>query len=331
MRKLLKDSFGRVAKKLRISVTDRCNMRCVYCMPYNNTEWLSQKNLLSYEQIIQIVKVFTLFGIEKLKITGGEPLIRNDIETLVKELSSIEHIRSLSMTTNGLLLKNKITSLKNSGLDGVNISLDTFDRTRFKELSGMDGLLTVREAISEAIKEKVTVKVNTVIMRGWNDDEILNFVKFSRDTGCVVKFIEFMPLDGTGIWSKDLVVSKKEMMNKISEEFGNLLDLNNDASDPARLYTFKDSSGVIGFIPSITEPFCQSCDRIRLTADGKLYGCLFDNKNHDLKCLLDTKKSDKEVYEYIQKCIREKPEGIVKIIRDQSLMPNMNDMYSIGG
>lgn len=331
MRDLLKDSFGRVAKKLRISVTDRCNMRCVYCMPDNNTQWLSQTNLLSYEQIIQIVKVFTLFGIENLKITGGEPLIRSDIETLVKNLSNIEHIRSLSMTTNGLLLKNKIKSLKNAGLDSVNISLDTFDRVRFKEISGVDGLLTVREAINEAIKEELTVKINTVIMRGWNDDEISNFVKFSRDTGCPVKFIEFMPLDGTGIWSKDLVVSKKEMIGKINEEFGKLLYLNNDATDPARLYTFKDSRGVIGFIPSITEPFCQSCDRIRLTADGKLYGCLFDNKNHDLRCLLDNSKSDEEVYEYIQKCIREKPEGIVKIIRNQSLVANMNNMYSIGG
>ena len=331
MRDLLKDSFGRVAKKLRISVTDRCNMRCVYCMPDNNTQWLSQTNLLSYEQIIQIVKVFTLFGIENLKITGGEPLIRSDIERLVKNLSSIEHIRSLSMTTNGLLLKNKIKSLKNAGLDSVYISLDTFDRFRFKEISGVDGLLTVREAINEAINEELTVKLNTVIMRGWNDDEISNFVKFSRDTGCPVKFIEFMPLDGTGIWSKDLVVSKKEMIDKISEEFGKLLYLNNDATDPARLYTFKDSKGVIGFIPSITEPFCQSCDRIRLTADGKLYGCLFDNKNHDLRCLLDNSKSDEEVYEYIQKCIREKPEGIVKIIRNQSLVPNMNNMYSIGG
>lgn len=331
MRNLLKDSFGRVAKKLRISVTDRCNMRCVYCMPDNNTKWLSQKNLLSYEQIIQIVKVFTLFGIEKLKITGGEPLIRSDIDVLVKGLSNIENIRSLSMTTNGLLLKNKITSLKNAGLDSVNISLDTFNRARFKEISGVDGLLTVREAIREAIKENVTVKINTVIMRGWNDDEILNFVKFSRDTGCPVKFIEFMPLDGTGIWSKHLVVSKKEMMGKINEEFGNLLDLNNDATDPARLYTFKDSRGVIGFIPSITEPFCQSCDRIRLTADGKLYGCLFDNRNHDLRCLLDNSKSDEDVYEYIKKCIREKPEGIVRIIRNQSLVPNMNNMYSIGG
>ncbi|MDR4491747.1 MAG: GTP 3',8-cyclase MoaA [Candidatus Nitrosocosmicus sp.] len=327
----LKDSFGRVAKKLRISVTDRCNMRCVYCMPDNNTEWLSQKNLLSYEQMIQIVKVFTLFGIEKLKITGGEPLIRKDIETLVKGLSNIDHIRSLSMTTNGLLLKNKITSLKNSGLNSINISLDTFDRTRFKKISGVDGVSTVREAIMAAIKEKIVVKINTVIMRGWNDDEILDFVKFSRDTGCPVKFIEFMPLDGTGIWSKDLVVSKKEMMDKISKEFGRLFDLKNDAADPARLYTFKDCIGVIGFIPSITEPFCQSCDRIRVTADGKLYGCLFDNRNHDLKCLLDNSKSDNEIYEYIQKCIRQKPEGIVRIIRNQSLVPNMNDMYSIGG
>lgn len=327
----LKDSFGRVAKKLRISVTDRCNMRCVYCMPNNNINWLSQKNLLNYGQITQIVRILALFGIEKIKITGGEPLIRNNIEELISALLSIDGIRSISMTTNGLLLKDKIKNLKRSGLDSINISLDTFDATRFKTMSGVDGLDTVKNAIKEAIEEKLIVKINTVIMRGWNDDEISKFVEFSRNTGCPVKFIEFMPLDGTKIWTENLVVSKKEMINRINEGIGKLIELNNDISDPARLYTFKDGNGVIGFIPSITEPFCQNCDRIRLTADGKLYGCLFDNKNHDLRCLLDRNKTDKEISEYIHHCIKEKPEGIIRIIRTQSLTPNMNNMYSIGG
>lgn len=327
----LKDSFGRVAKKLRISVTDRCNMRCVYCMPNNNINWLSQKYLLSYGQITQIVRILTLFGIEKLKITGGEPLVRSNIHELVRSLFSIKEIKSISMTTNGLLLKDKIKDLKKSGLDSINVSLDTFDVTRFKTMSGVDGLHIVKGAIKEAVEEKLRVKINTVIMRGWNDDEISKFVEFSRDTGCPVKFIEFMPLDGTKIWSEDLVVSKKEMINRINKDFGKLIELNNDITDPARLYTFNDGVGVIGFIPSITEPFCQNCDRIRLTADGKLYGCLFDNKSHDLRCLLDPNKTDKEISEYIHDCIKEKPEGIIRIIKNKSLTPNMNNMYSIGG
>ena len=168
----LKDSFDRVAKKLRISVTDRCNMRCVYCMPNNNINWLSQKNLLSYGQITQIVRILTVFGIEKLKITGGEPLIRSNIHELVRSLFSIKGIQSISMTTNGLLLKDKIKALKKSGLDSINISLDTFDVARFKTMSGVDGLHIVKEAIKEAVEEKLLVKINTVIMRGWNDDEI---------------------------------------------------------------------------------------------------------------------------------------------------------------
>ncbi|TVP40427.1 GTP 3',8-cyclase MoaA [Candidatus Nitrosocosmicus arcticus] len=327
----LVDSFGRIAKKLRISITDRCNMQCIYCMPSNNTKWLEQDNLLSYEQITRLAKIFVSLGIEKIKITGGEPTVRGNVENLIKSLSSIEGLRSISMTTNGILLKDKIKILKESGLESLNISLDTFKPDRFKSMSGIDGFYKVMDAINTALKENLPVKINTVIMRGWNDDEISQFVRFSRDTGCIVKFIEFMPLDGTGIWSEDLVVSKKKMIETINKDFDKLSPLHNDKSDPARLYTFEDGKGVVGFIPSITEPFCQNCDRMRLTADGKLYSCLFDKSSNDLKSLLEEGKSDIDIIKCINKSVQEKPEGIIKIIKTHSLRPTLNVMHTIGG
>ncbi|MDR4491223.1 MAG: GTP 3',8-cyclase MoaA [Candidatus Nitrosocosmicus sp.] len=327
----LKDSFGRIAKKLRISVTDKCNMRCVYCMPYNNTDWIKQDNLLSYSQIFRLVKIFTSLGIEIIKITGGEPTVRKDIEKLIKSISLIPEIRSVSMTTNGLLLKDKIKKLKESGLQNVNISLDTFDSSRFKSMTGTNNLDTVIDSIKTAKSEGLKVKINTVIMRGWNDDEISSFVDFSRESNLTVKFIEFMPLDGTGIWKDDLVVSKREMIERIETDFSKLIPLNIDKSDPARLYTFEDGLGTIGFIPSITEPFCQSCDRVRITSEGKLYSCLFDDSSYDLKKLLDEGKSDDEISSFIKTTMYKKPEGIVKIIKLRNLKSSMNNMYSIGG
>lgn len=327
----LSDSFGRIAKKLRISVTDMCNMRCVYCMPYNNTNWLNQKNILTFDQITSLARIFVSLGIEKIKITGGEPLVRSNIRSLIRSLSSIEGIRSISMTTNGLLLKENLAGLKEAGLDSINISLDTFDPHRFKLMSGIDGLATVIGSIKSASSQGLNVKINTVIMRGWNDDEISEFIKFSKETGCPVKFIEFMPLDGTRIWSENLVVSEDEMIQRINNNFGKLSPLGNDKADPARLYRLDEVNATIGFIPSITKPFCQDCDRVRITADGKLHTCLFEKKNYDLKALLENGNSTEEIREYISKCVMEKPEGIIKIIKSHSLKPNLNNMHSIGG
>lgn len=307
-------------------------MRCVYCMPSNNTNWFDKENLLSYEQITRLAKIFVSLGIEKIKITGGEPTARSKVENLVKSLSSIEGLRSVSMTTNGLLIKDKIKILKEFGLESLNISLDTFKPDRFKAMSGIDGFYKVMDSVNTALDENLPVKINTVIMRGWNDDELSQFVRFSRDTGCTVKFIEFMPLDGTGIWAEGLVVSKREMMDNINKDFiHHLSPLDNDKSDPARLYTFDDGKGVIGFIPSITEPFCQNCDRVRITADGKLYSCLFDKSSNDLKSLLEDGKSDVDIIKCITKSVQEKPEGIIKIIKTRSLRPTLNVMHTIGG
>jgi cyclic pyranopterin phosphate synthase len=236
------------------------------------------------------------------------------------------------MTTNGLLLKDKTKQLKDAGLDGVNVSLDTFKENRFKSMTGIKGgLKKVLDSIEAAQSANLKVKINSVIIRGWNDDEIIEFAKFSRETKTIVKFIEFMPLDGTGIWNSNLVFSKREMMDKINKHVKPLEPLNNDESDPARLYTFEDKKGVIGFISSVTEPFCNRCDRIRINAEGNLFTCLFEKDGYDLKYLLQHGYSDKDIKIFINECIRKKPEGIVRIIKSNALKPKMNIMHTIGG
>lgn len=326
------DGYGRTGRKLRLSVTDRCNMRCIYCMPDNNNEWFEQHNILSYEEIIRLTAVFVSLGIEKLRITGGEPTVRYKIETLIGALSNIRGIKSIDMTTNGLLLSDKVKELKQAGLDGVNISLDTFRADRFKAIAGVDGLDRVLTSIKAADNVGLKVKINAVVIRGWNDDEVVDFARFARATGYTVRFIEFMPLDGTGIWTPDLVFSKREMIQRINKNVKELVPLNNNNSEPATLYSFADSEGTLGFIPSMTEPFCNKCDRLRLTSDGRFLTCLFEDPGYDLKQLLRNRKSDDDaIRKYILQCTKKKPEGIVSIIRTNKLRPALNIMHRIGG
>ena len=331
MQNQLVDSFGRIGRKLRISVTDRCNMRCIYCMPENNTEWFEQMDVLSYEELVRLTKIFVDLGIEKVRVTGGEPTVRREIEKLISELSKIDGIRAISMTTNGLLLRDKVRVLKEAGLGSVNISLDTFKADRFKAMGGVDGVDKVLGSIKAAADVGLKVKINTVVMRGWNEDEVTDFAKFARETGHAVRFIEFMPLDGTGIWAPDLVYSKKEMIDQINKNVNELVPLNNDISEPAMLYGFADGKGTVGFIPSMTEPFCGYCDRVRITADGRFLTCLFENPGYDIKSLLRTGKSDDEIKNYLLECIKKKPEGIISIIRANALRPTINIMHKIGG
>jgi len=325
------DGYGRIGRKLRLSVTDRCNMRCIYCMPDNNNEWFEQHNILSYEEIIRLTAIFVSLGIEKLRITGGEPTVRYKIETLIGALSNIRGIKSIDMTTNGLLLSDKVKELKQAGLDGVNISLDTFRADRFKAIAGVDGLDRVLTSIKAADNVGLKVKINAVVIRGWNDDEVVDFARFARDTGYTVRFIEFMPLDGTGIWTPDLVFSKREMIQRINKNVKELVPLNNNNSEPATLYSFADREGTLGFIPSMTEPFCNKCDRLRLTSDGRFLTCLFEDPGYDLKQLLRNRKSDDAIRKYILQCTKKKPEGIVSIIRTNKLRPALNIMHRIGG
>ena len=331
MQNELIDGYGRIGRKLRLSVTDRCNMRCIYCMPDNNNEWFEQHNILSYEEIIRLTAIFVSLGIEKLRITGGEPTVRYKIETLIGALSNIRGIKSIDMTTNGLLLSDKVKELKQAGLDGVNISLDTFRADRFKAIAGVDGLDRVLTSIKAADNVGLKVKINAVVIRGWNEDEVVDFARFARATGYTVRFIEFMPLDGTGIWTPDLVFSKREMIQRINKNVKELVPLNNNNSEPATLYSFADREGTLGFIPSMTEPFCNKCDRLRLTSDGRFLTCLFEDPGYDLKQLLRNRKSDDAIRKYILQCTKKKPEGIVSIIRTNKLRPALNIMHRIGG
>jgi cyclic pyranopterin phosphate synthase len=353
---VLIDNFGRIAKKLRISVTDKCNMRCMYCMPRGKIKWFDEHNILSYSEITRLVSILAELGIQRIRLTGGEPLIRPNLENLIAGLAKIEGIKSISMTTNGILFGENARTLKAAGLEGVNISLDTFRQTRFREITGTDTFNKVIEAINVAERVGLNVKINTVVIRGWNDDEILDFANFARDTGHTVRFIEFMPLDGRGIWQSDLVYTKEEMIDMITRGIGVLLPLNNSPdhcttdtndlshkkysstsyiqyhkSDPATLFSFCDGRGTIGFIPSMTEPFCANCDRMRLTSDGRLLTCLFENPGYNLGDILRSGKPDHHIKKMITEDVMKKPEGIIKIIRMNKLKPSLNMMHTIGG
>jgi cyclic pyranopterin phosphate synthase len=324
------DGFNRPPRKLRISVTDRCNMRCVYCMPQKQFEWCPRSEILSYEEITRIAKIFAGLGIETIRLTGGEPLVRPQIEKLVSALTKIQGIQNVSMTTNGLLLGEKADALKRAGLRSVNVSLDTLMPDRFKVITGTDGFSQVQASLRTARDAGFEIKINTVVMRGQNDDEIINFVNFAMTEGYTVRFIEFMPLDGSHIWNPNLVVTKKEMIQKITHN-AELAPLNNNSSDPARLYSINGGKVTIGFIPSISEPFCNTCDRVRLTSDGKFLTCLFEKPTYDLRSLLRSGKTDKEIEQYLIECYQKKPEGLVGIIRSKNLMAGLNHMNTIGG
>lgn len=301
-------------------------------MPNGITEWFEQNNILTYDEIVKLATILARLGIEKIRVTGGEPLVRPKVEELIKTLSNIDEIKAISMTTNGLLLRDKVMQLRDAGLSSINVSLDTFKDDRFKAITGIRGLNKIMNAIRVADDAGLKIKINTVIMRGWNDDEIADFARFARFTGYTVRFIEFMPLDGSGIWEPDLVVTKNETINRINKDVKELVRVdNNNSAEPAKLYSFVDGIGTVGFIPSISEPFCGNCDRLRISSDGRLLTCLYENPGYDLRSMLRGKRSENEITEYILQSVQKKPEGIIKIIRTKSLKPTLNFMHRIGG
>jgi len=301
-------------------------------MPKNNTKWFDSTEVLSFEEIIRLSSIFANLGVEKIRITGGEPLVRPLVENLIKSIANIPHIKSIGLTTNGLLFSDKVKKLKSSGLNSVNISLDSFKEDRFKMMTGINGLGKVISSIQKANDAGFDVKINTVVVRGWNDDEVVEFANFARRTGITVRFIEFMPLDGTGIWRSDLVFSKKEMIEKLESGIGEVSPvLEQEISAPAKVYSFSDGIGTVGFIPSVTEPFCNQCDRIRLTSDGRFLTCLFENPGYDIKSYLRRGASDEELSQCLIHCMAMKQEGIVSLIRINGLKPKLNLMHTIGG
>jgi len=330
--RLLRDRKGRVAKKLRISVTDRCNFACLFCMPEKDKMvWIPTEEILSFQEIERITGVLATLGVEKIRVTGGEPLLRRDLETLVKGLVSIKGIRAVDMTTNGWHLERKADALRNAGLRGVTVSLHSLRGDRFAKISGLDALPRVLRGIETALDVGLRpVKLNSVAIRGYNDDEILDLVEYARERRISIRFIEFMPLDGLGMWNYDRVVSGKEIIETVSRRYP-LVSAGRGTGETSSLWRFKDGRGELGLITPMSEPFCDDCDRIRLTADGKLLSCLFDTEYHDLRHLVRNGVTDAELADAILNAVWKKPDGVgyMPWIRDGWEKPR--NMNAIGG
>ncbi len=307
MREKLIDSFGRVHKDLRISVTDRCNFRCTYCMPAEGLDWVPRDELLTFEEIERVAKISVeQFGIESIRITGGEPTVRARLPLLIKKLSQLPV--DLSMTTNGATLRALSKDLVSAGLRRINISLDSLQPERFKELTLRDNLPQVLDGIQAAVDAGLNpVKVNVVVMAGVNDDEIIDFARFGREKGVIVRFIEFMPLDASEEWTDSQVVTQDQIIAKIGSEFP-LIPVQR-TSAPATRFVYKDGGGEIGVVASVTQQFCETCDRVRLTADGQFRNCLFAVDEFDLKGLLRSGAEDKEISEALKEVVGSKWAG----------------------
>ena len=296
----MKDIFHRQVKDLRISVTDRCDFRCTYCMPFDEYEWIDRQEILTYEEIVRLAKLFVQLGVEKVRLTGGEPLLRRDLEKLVSRLSGLPGLKDLCLTTNGSLLMEKAGALKAAGLKRINVSIDTLNPEKFKRMSKRGDLARVLEGLFAAQSHSFTrIKINAVIERGVNDDDIIELVEFSRKYGFAIRFIEYMDVGNSNNWQSDKMVSKKEILRTIHARFPLREIGREDGSAPSVDYQFIDGGGDVGVIASVTEPFCASCTRARLTADGKLVTCLFSGTGHDLKALLRNGASDGEITERI--------------------------------
>jgi len=328
----LRDTKGRVAKKLRISVTDRCNFACLFCMPEKEkVKWIPQGEILSFDEVERIARVLASLGIEKIRVTGGEPLLRRDLEQLVRKLTSIPGIRSVDMTSNGWYLEQKAESLRDAGLRGVTVSLHSLRSDRFAKISGVDALPRVLRGIDRALDVGLRpVKVNSVAIRGYNDDEILDLVEFARERRISIRFIEFMPLDGLGMWSYDKVVGGKEIVEKVSEKYP-LQPQGRGTAETCALWKFVDGRGDLGLITPMSDPFCDDCDRVRLTADGKLLSCLFDTEYYDLRHIVRNGGTDEDLASSIINAVWKKPEGVGHMpwIKDGWAKPR--NMNAIGG
>ncbi|MFB3062553.1 MAG: GTP 3',8-cyclase MoaA [Candidatus Binatia bacterium] len=297
---MLTDTFNRPLRDLRISVTDRCNYRCTYCMPFDEYTWIDKKEILSFEEITRLTRLFVQLGVDKIRLTGGEPLVRQSLEKLIGQLSPIHGLKDISLTTNGSLLAEKAASLKSAGLNRINVSLDTLDADKFKRMTKRGDLDKVLEGLFVAKKVGlVPIKINAVIERGVNDDDVLNLVEFSRENGFAIRFIEYMDVGNSNNWTSKRILSKKEILEMIHPRFPLKEKGRDRGSAPSVDYQFVDGRGDIGVIASVTEPFCSTCSRARLTADGKLVTCLFSQIGHDLKGPLRNGSVDEEILELI--------------------------------
>jgi cyclic pyranopterin phosphate synthase len=327
MERPLIDTFGRRHRDLRISITDRCNFRCTYCMPEEGMQWLPRTEILTFEEIERLARLLVeRHGIESIRLTGGEPTVRAHLPVLVEKLAALPV--DLSLTTNGTTLRLVAHDLAAAGLKRINISLDTFDRDRFVAITRRDELAKVLDGIDAALEAGLApVKVNAVMMRGVNDDELLDFARFGRDKGVVVRFIEFMPLDADQNWSNGSVVTAAEIVERIGAEHP--LEALPASSAPAMRYRYLDGRGEFGIVASVTQAFCGTCDRVRLTAEGKFRNCLFGLEEYDLRSLLRNGATDDELSACIEGAVHAKWAGH-QINQVQFIRPRKS-MSQIGG
>ena len=326
----LVDSFGRQISSVRISVTDKCNFRCTYCMPAEGLEWLPKDDVLTFEEIARLVRVMSAMGVHEVRLTGGEPLVRRDIPVLVGMLASIRGVDDLSLTTNGVLLERLAGPLVAAGLRRVNVSLDTLSHVRFAEITRRDALGAVLRGLEEAERydELRPIKVNCVAIKGFTEDEVHGLAELARRKPYVVRFIEFMPLDADKAWEDDKVLTGAEI-RAIVEDRWPLVEIAAKPSSTARRFRFADGKGELGFVSPVSEPFCSTCDRIRLTADGHLRTCLFSRREWDLKTPLREGASDEDVAALIRRAIRHKE--LKHRINDRGFLPASRSMSQIGG
>ena len=294
------DTYKRPLQDLRISVTDRCNFRCSYCMPLDQYEWINKKEILTFEEIARLATLFVQLGVDKIRLTGGEPLVRQNLDRLVGKLSAIDGLKDLCLTTNGALLAEKVEALKQAGLRRINVSLDSLDPDKFREITKRGDLRKVLDGLFAAKRHGLEpIKLNAVIERGVNDEDIIPLVEFSREHGFGMRFIEYMDVGNANNWTSAKLVPKQEIIAKIHSRYPLKEVGRAQGSAPSVDYEFVDGGGDIGVIASVTEPFCASCTRARITADGKIVTCLFSDVGHDVKAMLRNGTSDEEILKWL--------------------------------
>ncbi len=324
----LRDKHGRTKRKLRVSLTDRCNLRCPYCMPEQPT-WLPKAHLLDKDEWRRLLALFVdELGISQLRLTGGEPLLRADLESFVGELQALREsgLQRISLTTNGVLLRERVAALKAAGVDDINVSLDTLDPAHFTRLSGGRGSLRqVLDGIGAALEAGLPLKLNCVVIRGYNENDILPLARWACERDLPLRFIEFMPLDGRGSWSAERVVGEAEILHALAREFR--IETQVRGSDPATYYLL-DGRYQLGVISTISKPFCTTCDRLRLTAEGELYSCLFSAKGRDLRLPLRSGADDAELAQIIRGHVWHKERGYAA---QPGYVERPLTMHAIGG
>ncbi|MEO2011664.1 MAG: GTP 3',8-cyclase MoaA [Pirellulaceae bacterium] len=327
----LLDGLGRVHTNLRVSVTDRCNIRCFYCMPNVDVKFKRRDQLLTFEEIQRFVRIVAERGVNKLRITGGEPLVRSELPSLIRQLSDTPGIDDIALTTNGMLLAEQASALREAGLNRVNISLDTLDEETFQRISRRPGVDQTIAGIDAALEVGFDlVRLNAIAIRNLTEGELVPLARFARERGLELRFIEFMPLDAEQHWQSDQVLSGNEIRETIQREVGELTAAPRpDPSQPAVDYQYVDGAGTIGFINPVSEPFCGTCNRLRITADGKVRNCLFSTDDYDVLALMRDGADDREILDLVQRCLAAKKPGH-GIDSDDFERPE-RAMYQIGG